>query len=271
MAESVDSSGQSEATFWVPEGDDVFRPTIHAQGPWNPAFQHAGPPAALLVRQIERCSPRQNAVLARISVDILGPIPLAPLHATARVVRPGRSVELLEATLDLENRPLMRALAWRIRTLEQPLAIPDEPLEPAPAFPESESDAILAPEWQCGFLRATEWRYVRGSYTEPGPATVWTRLRYPLVPGETPSPAQRLIAGADSANGVSGALDIRAWQFVPPELTIHMLRPPVGEWICLDAESAVRATGTGLTTARLYDRHGLVGRLAQALFVAPKP
>ena len=59
--------------FWIPEGNQLFRATIHTQGPWNPQFQHGGPPAALLVRQLEACSPREDMVLARVSIDIFAP------------------------------------------------------------------------------------------------------------------------------------------------------------------------------------------------------
>ncbi len=101
--------------FWIPESEQVFRATIHTQGPWNPQFQHGGPPAALLVRQMEQCAPRPEMVLARVTIDMLGPIPLATLRATARLVRPGRKVELLEASLEYEGRTLMRATGWRIQ------------------------------------------------------------------------------------------------------------------------------------------------------------
>lgn len=253
--------------FWVPEGDDMFTATINTQGPWNPQFEHGGPPGALLVRQLELCSPRADMMLGRISINILGPIPIATLHAHARLVRPGRSVEMLEAFLEHEGRIVMQASTWRIRIpADRPPA--GEVPAAAPALPPSETNRTLTPEWTCGFLNATEWRFVRGGYTNSGPAIVWTRPRYPLLPGEEMTPTQRLILSADSANGVSSPLDIRSWQFIPPELTVHILRPPVGEWICLDAHTHLQPEGIGLTTADLFDAHSLVGRSAQTLLVS---
>jgi hypothetical protein len=254
--------------FWVPEGKDVFRATIHTQGPWNPQFQHGGPPAALLVRQMEQCSPQPEMVLARVTIDILGPVPLAALRATACLVRPGRRVEFLEAFLEYEGRPVMHASGWRVQA---PSARPDVPKTGnIPPLPEYADDVATIPEWQCGFLAATEWRFVRGGYARPGAAVAWMRLRYPLIEGEAVTPAQRLLAAADSANGISSPLDIRSWQFVPPELTVHCLRPPVGTWICLDASTHLQSEGVGLTTADLYDECNLVGRSAQALLIAPR-
>jgi hypothetical protein len=126
----------------------------------------------------------------------------------------------------------------------------------------------MDPAWSCGYLDATEWRFTRGGFISPGPATAWTRLRYPLIAGEESTPAQRLIVAADAANGISSPLDIREWLFIPPELTVHSLRPPIGEWICMEAVTFFQAEGTGLTTAALYDSHGLVGRSAQSLLIS---
>ena len=256
------------SAFWIAVSESVFQATIHTQGPWDPQFQHGGPPAVLLVRQMERCTPRPEMVLARVKVDILGPIPLAPLRATARLVRPGRKVELLEAVLEDEGRALMQATAWRIQAPSAHPAVPEGGT--VPPIPSCENPVTALPEWQCGFLAATEWRFVRGSYALPGSATAWTRLRYPLIEGAAVTPAQRLLISADSANGISRPLDIHSWQFIPPELTVHCLRPPVGEWICLDARTEVQPGGVGLATADLYDEQSLVGRSAQALFLSQR-
>jgi hypothetical protein len=208
-------------------------------------------------------------MLGRVSIDILGPVPIDTLSAHARVIRPGRSVELLEAFLEQDGRPVMHASSWRIRTPSDRPPVTES--EHAPTIPSQETRYDEIPEWNCGFLTATEWRFVRGGGgASSGEACAWTRMRYPLIVGEEATPAQRLILAADSANGISSSLDIRSWQFVPPELTIHNLRPPIGEWICLDARTYLQSEGIGLTTADLYDEHGFVGRSAQALFISKR-
>jgi len=121
-----------------------------------------------------------------------------------------------------------------------------------------------------GYLSAIEWRTVRGAFGEPGPATVWARMRYPLVPGEEPSPLERVLAVADSGNGVSGELDLRRWLFINPELTVHLFREPAGEWICLDAQSNIAAGGAGLATSVLSDTGGPLGVGAQTLLVTSR-
>jgi acyl-CoA thioesterase len=79
-----------------------------------------------------------------------------------------------------------------------------------------------------------------------------------------------VLAVADSGNGVSSALDFSAWAFVNTDLTVHLHRMPAGEWVCLDAATAVEPYGVGLAESRLLDRDGPLGRGAQALFVGPR-
>jgi len=121
-----------------------------------------------------------------------------------------------------------------------------------------------------GYLSAIEWRNVRGQFGERGPATVWARMRYPLLPDEEPGPLERVLAIADSSSGVSGELDLREWHFINPELTVHLHREAAGEWICLDAQTTISAGGAGLGTSVLSDLDGPVGVCAQSLLIAPR-
>jgi len=183
------------------------------------------------------------------------------------VLRPGRSVQLAEAALTVAGRPVARATGWWQRLGDTAtVAAPADPPPPPRPDPEGEEAA----EWPGGYLRAMQWRWVSGHFTEPGPAAVWSRMRVPLVEGEEPTPMQRVLATADSGNGASAALPPESWLFVNTELTVHLLRPPVGEWVCLDAVTAIGPTGGGLATSRLSDSDGPVGRGAQALVVRPR-
>lgn len=140
---------------------------------------------------------------------------------------------------------------------------------PPPARPET---AVALPEqgWVDGYLSAVDWRFVEGRFDVPGPATVWSRLLHPLVPDEPPSPLQRVLAVADSGNGLSSELDMRRWHFINPELTVHLHREPVGEWVCVAAQTAISPGGAGLATTVLSDATGAVGVGAQSLLVAPR-
>ena len=255
-------------SFFVPLGEGRWLATVHTTGPWDERAQHGGPPSALLGRAMQRCEPRGDMVVARFTTEILSPIPVGEIEVRARLARPGRSVQLLEAVLTAGGREVAWARAWRVLRTECPGAGPG--LADPPPLPEA--GAPLAPGgWVDGYLSAIEWRAVHGGFGEPGPATVWTRMRYPLVPGEEPSPLERVLAVADSGNGISGELDLRRWLFINPELTVHLFREPAGEWICLDAQSNIAAGGAGLATCVLSDLDGSVGVGAQALLVVPRP
>jgi hypothetical protein len=253
-------------SFYEPLGDGRFGSTTHTAGPWDPRFQHAGPPAALLGRALERCEPHDGFVLARATFEILGPVPVDEIAVTARVVRPGRSVELLEGELSAGGRPVMTVRAWRVLGAAAPTVADDGPLPPRPAEetpPPSALDGF-------GYGNAVELRFAKGGWNQAGPATVWTRLKVPLLPDEEPTGLQRLLAVADSGNGVSAVLPLDRWLFINTELSVHLRREPRGEWICLDAATTITEGGAGLARSVLSDDDGVVAEGAQSLFVAPR-
>jgi len=107
--------------------------------------------------------------------------------------------------------------------------------------------------------------FARGRFLEPGPATVWMRPRVELVEGEPISPLQRTMLAADGGNGVSAPLDWQTHIFINTDLTVHLLRPPEGEWVCLD--SVTHVDRLGMTDTALWDERGRIGRAAQTLLV----
>lgn len=257
--------------FYLPTADpDVFLATPLTEGLWEPQTQHAGPPSALLTRAIERLpstipGPSQ---LTRLTMEILGPIRTGEVRVRTNIARPGRAVELVEAEMESANKVVVRSRAWRIRTAAIELP-PMPPAAIAPPVPDSEA-TFRNPEWLHGYLGALDFHFVHGHFEVPGPAAVWTRLRYPLVAGEEPTPTQRLMATADSGNGLSSQFNFHEWWFINTELTVHLVRPPVGEWVYVDARSTLDRSGVGLAETELYDANGRVGRGAQSLMVGPR-
>jgi hypothetical protein len=249
--------------FYERDGD-VFVPSELTRGPWDPGAQHAGPPAALLGRAVEA----DGLHVGRITVEILRPVPLAPLAVAHRVVRPGRSVELVEAVLaeaEGERRDVARALAWRVRPQEG--VAPGDPGPPPPGPEAGRTVPFFETGDAVGYHTAMDIRFVEGAFTEPGPAVVWMRMRQPLVGGEAPSPLARVLVAADAGNGVSATLDYRRFLFINTELTVHLLRAPEGEWVCLDAETTLSSGSMGMAVSEVHDRRGLVARSTQALLV----
>jgi hypothetical protein len=253
---------------------DRYLPTGLTRGPWDPRFQHAGPPAALLARAVERASGLAPGLSARLSYDILRPIPLAPHTVVTRILRPGRNVELVEATLGdaASGDELMRLTAWRLRTELTPLPAPLGEADPPPAPPDSGAPMVLPSFWTepVAYHAALDWRFVAGEFDAPGPATVWTRLRVALVDAEAPAPLERLLVMADAASGVSHVLDWTRWMFINVDLGLHLERPPEGEWMAMDAVTRPGATGAGLCVGVLSDSRGRVGLSTQTLRIAPQ-
>ncbi len=226
-------------------------------------------------RAVQRCAPRDDMIVSRFTCEILGAIPVGELEVTARVSRAGRSVEMLEAATRAGGRDVARARAWRVlRTSSGSVGsgAPAGTLTATTALPgplASEPARQVPPGWVDGYVSAIEWRAVRGGFMSAGPATVWARLRYPLVPDEDATPLQRVLVVADSASGLSGELDVRRWRFINPELSVHLHREPGGEWICVDAATTISTGGAGLATSVISDLDGPVGISAQTLLVTP--
>ncbi len=265
------------SAFYVSERGR-FVSTELTRGPWDPDAQHAGPPAALLGRELERCpsplEPRPGQPpwqLGRVTFEILRAVPIAPLTVHAEVVRPGRSVELVAGSLADERGELIRASAWRLAAagveLPDPLPGVERRSEPLPGPERARAEDFFPTGHAVGYHSAMEYRFVHGRFLDPGPATVWMRMRGALVEGERPTPLQRLLVAADSGNGVSSALDWSRYLFINVDLSVHLHRLPEGEWVCLDAVTIPERTGLGLADTALHDERGPLGRALQTLLV----
>lgn len=257
--------------FYEPGGDRYIATEL-TRGPWDPGAQHAGPPAALLGRQIELLPDAEEFQVGRVTCEILRSVPIGPVRVAARVLRPGRRVQLVEAELsDEAGEPLMRASAWRLRAA--PLEIPPAAMaaaDPLPG-PERGSEIEFFPTGsEVGYHSAMEARFVAGGWLEPGPATVWLRMRQPLVAGEQPSPLQRTLVTADVGNGVSASLNFHRYLFINVDLTVHLERMPAGEWICVDAQTLPQPSGNGTAESVISDEHGRLGRALQTLLIAQR-
>jgi hypothetical protein len=260
-------TAEGREAFYVPAGGGRFASTAHTGGPWEAGLQHGGPPAALLARAMAQASAAPGLVLARVTLELLGPVPVADLTVSAEVVRPGRRVQMTEGAITAEGRVVMRGRAWRIAA--SPGRTVKPPGGPPPSMP-AEALAVPPPWSASGYLQAIEWRFTAGGITHAGPGAAWTRSRVDLVAGEPLDPLSRLLLVADSGNGVSGTLDPERWYFINPELTVHLLRLPRGEWVHLDAWTAIEHGGPGLARSTLSDEAGPVAYGAQSLLVAPR-
>jgi hypothetical protein len=261
---------ENPEAFFIPNGPQ-FVATDATRGPWDPALQHGGPPIALAAGVVEAAYPRAGMQVARVTAEILRPIPIGLLEVTTSIIRAGKSVELLAASVVTGGQEVLRLAVERIRTTA-PMALGLEtPTDPVSAGPEKTHPPVFFPTgMDVGYHSAMEFRFRHGNFTEQGPAAGWGRMRIPLIAGSTITPLARALILADSGNGISGVLDYRKWIFINPDLTVYLHRLPEGEWVCLDAKTTVEPHGIGLAESVLSDLRGPFGRGQQSLFVAPR-
>jgi hypothetical protein len=243
-------------------------PTPLARGPWNPNALHGGAPSALFATVCAQHDPGPAEFIARLTVELLRPVPLAPLDLLVETIRPGKKVQWVAAQLrDERGTEVARATVLRVRTAEVdttgavfPPVVAPPPLDAhAPEFPFGTG--------RIGYWSANEVRLVRGEWGEPGPGVAWFRLRCPVIAGEPLTPVARVAAHADFGSGVGNPVRLTNAAAINAEVTVHLHRHPEGEWICLESGAWAQPHGVGLAATRLSDEHGPIGGVAQTLLV----
>lgn len=248
---------------------DGRRAVTHAfaAGPWDPTMQHGGAPSALIAREAEGFPAARPMRIARLTVDLIRPVPVAPLDIETELLREGRKIQLLQVRLLAAGKEVVRASVLRVR--EEPLDLPDHPgfrpLELTPPDEDAPSTAGFGPN--NGFGSGLSAVIARGEWGRPGPAAVWFRADRAMFEGEETSSVVRAALTADFCNGVSSVLDFQQWTYINADLSVSFSRNPVGRWILLDAETWVGDSGGALAFARLADRNGYFGRAVQSVLV----
>ena len=256
--------------FFVREGAR-FVATALTRGPWSNEHQHGGPPAALLAGAIERAgSDAAEFRLLRVTVEFLRPVPIAPLEVSTEMVRAGKQVQRVGASLSVGGVEVARALGLRLRRQQLDLVEP-----PATPRPLPHPDGLVPHRFsffrhEVAYHTAIELRIARGTWAK-GPVDAWMRPLFPLVRGEPTSACERVLILADAESGVCPPLAPDRWTFLNPDLTVYFGREPRGEWLGLEITSEAHADGTGLAQSALSDLEGPFGRAAQGLVVAPRP
>lgn len=264
-------------SYYEPLDTNTWQPTIHVQGAWNDHEQHMAPVAGLLAHALESHEPRPDLRTSRITYEILGLMPLEATTITCRTVRPGRTIELIEATMTTASkpdRPVVRASAWRLASSDTSEAAGNLPAAIPP--PEELEDGGFLAKWPGGFIRSLTARTA-----EHGPADgtdgptgriAWLSSDVSLLPPNADDrpgagPTAEFLRLSDAANGVAAQLDPYQWLFPNTDLSIHLWRTPSGKHTGLEATATIGPDGVGLTHTVLHDQQGPVGRAAQILTV----
>ncbi|NMO05166.1 thioesterase family protein [Gordonia sp. TBRC 11910] len=274
-----------DAAYYLPlptpspdDGYEYFQPTPSTLSVWADTLQHGGPPTALLTRSLQAVVAGRSGGFSRITTDILGAIGLDVNRVRAQVIRPGRQISVIGAELDVRQadgsfRTAARASAWFLDGAPTaPIEhLPRPPLTPPPGEVAMRrgitTDDTTGIDWgTVAFIGTTETG--RADSRNGGTPATWIRPLLPLVDGEPTSDLSSAFTVIDVANGIGTSLDPRRWSWMNTDTTVHLLRPPRGEWLGLDSDLAVGPAGYGATFADLYDADGFVGRSAQTVLLA---
>lgn len=252
-------------SYYRPLAPGCYQPTLHAQGAWSAKEQHMGPVSGLLAHALEEHEPRPDLQLCRITYEILGMIAAEPTTVEVRTTRPGRTIELLEATASVAGRTVVRATAWRLSRQDTSAVAGGLPeAMPGPdGLPAWEGTAV----WSGGYIRSLDARQAPGA--GPGRARTWLRTEKSVIEGVESSPLARFVTLIDTANGVATRVRPGEWLFPNTDLAIHLFRTPEPGWTGLDTTVAFGESGVGLTSSVLHDLRGPVGRAEQILTLRP--
>lgn len=259
--------------IFVPDGER-FVPTDLAGSPWGDTLVHGGPPAGLMARAIERFAGGPEMQVVRLTIDLFRPVPKAPLEVTARTVRAGKRIHVVESMLLADGAPVCRASGLLLRQSDTPAAAAGGPAA-MPAGPDGIESMPLASTplskeiraglpRRKGFHTTVEARWLSRS-SDRGAVIAWLHMPVPLVAGEETTPLVRLAALCDFVNALSSIGAGAISGYINVDCTLYVQRPPAGEWICLEVTRTVGDHGLGVSTARLYDIHGAVGSATQAV------
>lgn len=261
-----------------PHGGTLFDSTRLSAAEWYPDGQHGGVVSALITRAVERSDALTRMEVARVTVELFRVVPVTRLEVVVERVREGKRIQTSEVRVYGGELELARGLVQRLRVTD--LAFPsdfDAPVRrpPGPQGLDTYSFNEVVPfpdRGEVTFGRyAVDIAEASGSFREPGPATVWFRFATRLVAGEEMSPAQRAVLASDFSNGLSRFADGNVWLFMNSDLSVHLARLPIGEWVALDGESIWNRDGRGVATSHLFDESGPIGRATQTLFIDRGP
>ena len=245
-----------------------YRPSPHAGGAWTDDELHMAPVSGAVVHAIDRFLVARESTamtVARISFDILGKLPATDFDIDVHVTRPGRTIQLILATLTAAGRPVLAARAWLIANNDTTAITGGQPA-PLP-HPSGLPPASLTDLWPGGFVSSLDVRYCEKPV--PGRSRTWISTEVDLILGEPTSDLARFVGLIDTANGVAVRQSPKEWMFPNVDLTIHLYRQPRDRWVGLDTTVVFGPRGHGVTSTVLHDVDGPVGTAQQMLTVRP--
>lgn len=242
-----------------------YQSTIHAQGAWNEHEQHMAPATGIICAELEQFSPRDDVRIGRISLDIFGLIAAGEFSIRTKVIRGGKTIELLESEMIAQGKICIVARTWRMMTnnSQNVAGLEDQNI----GTPENLPIWQEIRQWPGGYIQSIE---ARTEQRRQGAGIVWLSNVLDMVEGQETTAFVKLMGMVDTANGiVARQKPPFKWGFPNLDLQIHLYRLPQGRWLGLETVQQYGEDGIGLTSSVLHDVHGPFGRSEQILTLRP--
>ncbi len=236
-----------------------YRPTALAKGPWGMTMGgHIV--GGLLGRCIEAAVDDPHLQPARLTVDLLSPVPMEPVEVRTVVVRSGRRIHLVDASMTLRDKVVARASALYLRRGNQPdhgaystpIAMPPMPDDGAP-LPEDLPMLV----WTYGPDLDRPSRGLAG-WQHDGPKFAWVHIHKQLVEGEDLTPFARAAIVGDITSSLTH-FGTTGLPYINADYTLTLSRLPVGPLLGVAALTHYSDHGVATGSSAIVDAHGPIG------------
>ncbi|MDI2032152.1 thioesterase family protein [Saccharopolyspora sp. TS4A08] len=253
----------AESLFRVEDGFLV--PNEASGNPWG-ELTGGGPVAGLIARAIEAANDDPDLFVARLTVDLMRPVPRAPLSIEVRPLRTGKRLQVVRATLTQDGTLCTNATAHLLRRSD--LDGPEPDTSVPFAGPEGIEDRTLLPpelglRWGVHDVMQVRWI---DDQSATGTSRAWMRMPLPLLPDEPLSPLSHVAILADAISAASPVGPLFG-PWINTDVSIHLHREMRGEWLGFEMRRDVQRTGIGTAHARLYDTRGPIGTAQETVMV----
>ena len=258
----------------------VVAPSLWAGGPWSATSQHGGPVNALCASALGSFISTSGFVPNRLTVDLLKPVPVAALGVSARVVRQGRRMMLVDVEIRTATTDDLVAVARAV--LKQPTAQPDDALG---AFDADAPDNSITPRAELEpspFIDADQQRVLPPGFhasvqlhmsDHPADRIAWLSSSVDhTFDGVEMSSFECCSAMTDLTTVMSSRLTTLGSDEAPPPMgfmntdtTLQLLRQPRGRWFALTQPTIWLSSGVGVASVVVHDEAGVIGRSTQSV------
>ncbi|AXT84290.1 hypothetical protein C6I20_03160 [Aeromicrobium sp. A1-2] len=252
--------------------DDLLIPTEIARSMWSHDQIHGVAVSGALARGLEQRIAdlgRGDLQPARYTVDLFQPAKMSPCTVTTEVVREGRRICLIDATLLQGGIRVARASCTFLLPTESPSGAAWSPVDhpqapPVDVVPPSEEPRVPF------FTSDEPWSQAFADHQNAGRKRTW-QAGLPIVDGEPGTPFQAVASIADATSMVVN-WGTEGVQFINTDITLALARPPVSREIGLSATDRVELDGISVGTVEVFDRAGPLGTaMVTAIANASRP